>query len=69
MIFEPTLVLYQNLEVRSDLAPWVNGIYTVIGIAHDGTISGTEAGNCETTLTLLDTKVDANQSGITPARS
>jgi len=53
MIFEPSIVIGQSINLISTLAPWVNGIYKVTGFSHHGTISGAECANAITDLTLL----------------
>lgn len=52
MLFEPTLVVGQLLEIKSAVAPNFNGQYKVLGFTHDCLISGSEAGNRTTTVNL-----------------
>ncbi len=52
MLFEPTLVVGQLLEIKSKIAPNFNGQYKVLGFTHDCLISGAEAGNRTTTVNL-----------------
>lgn len=52
MLFEPSIVQQQAIEVLSDVLPWLNQRYRVIGITHSGTISPVETGKLITTLTL-----------------
>lgn len=52
MLFEPTLVVGQLLEIKSKVAPNFNGQYKVLGFTHDCLISGSEAGTRTTTVNL-----------------
>lgn len=52
MLFEPTLVVGQLLEIKSAVAPNFNGQYKVLGFTHDCLISGSEAGSRTTTVNL-----------------
>lgn len=52
VIFEPRAKVGQIVEINS-LAREYNGIYKVNGVKHDGMISGAEAGDAETTLSLF----------------
>lgn len=54
-LFEPQFTIGQSLNLKSSLAPWVNGPYKVIGLHHSGTISGVESGDARTGLSLLST--------------
>ncbi len=53
MIFEPQIRLAQAIELISDTAPFMNNIYKVVGISHQGVISPRESGNLITTVTLF----------------
>lgn len=67
MLFEPTLVVGQLLEVRSKIQPEYNGQYKVLGFTHDCLISPTQAGQRITTVDLwiapLLTGTDINVTG------
>lgn len=52
MLFEPTLIVGQLLEVKSNIAPIYNGQYKVLGFTHDCLISPTQAGTRITTVDL-----------------
>lgn len=52
MLFEPSLIVGQLLEIKSGVAPNFNGQYKVVGFTHDCTISGAEAGTRTTTVNL-----------------
>lgn len=52
MLFEPTLLVGQLLEIKSSVAPIFNGQYKVIGFTHDCLISGAQAGTRITTVNL-----------------
>jgi hypothetical protein len=52
MLFEPSLIVGQLLEIKSETAPIFNGQYKVLGFTHNCTISGSEAGNRTTTVSL-----------------
>lgn len=52
MLFEPTLILGQLLEINSRVATQFNGQFKVIGFTHSGTISPTQGGQRITTATL-----------------
>lgn len=53
IIFEPTIVIGQLIEIQSQLNPLFNGTYKVFGIKHSGTISGAVSAQCKTTLQLM----------------
>lgn len=67
MLFEPTLIVGQLLEIKSAIAPQYNGQYKVLGFTHDCLISPTQAGQRITTVDLwiapLLTSTDINISG------
>lgn len=52
MLFEPTLVVGQLLEIKSKVAPNFNGQYKVLGFTHDCLISASEAGTRTTMVNL-----------------
>lgn len=52
MLFEPSLIVGQLLEIKSETAPIFNGQYKVLGFTHNCTISGSEAGTRTTTVSL-----------------
>lgn len=52
MLFEPSLIVGQLLEIKSETAPIFNGQYKVLGFTHNCTISGSEAGQRITTVNL-----------------
>ena len=53
MLFEPRIQLNQQLEVRSEVAPDLNGKYRLQVISHRGIISGAKDGGVITALGLL----------------
>ena len=52
MLFEPTLIVGQLLEIKSRIQPVYNGQYKVLGFTHDCLISPTQAGQRITTVEL-----------------
>ena len=52
MLFEPTLIVGQLLEIRSKINDIYNGQYKVLGFTHDCLISPTQAGSRTTTVEL-----------------
>ena len=52
MLFEPTLIVGQLMEIRSKIMPEYNGQFKVIGFTHDCTISPTQSGSRTTTIDL-----------------
>lgn len=52
MLFEPSLIVGQLLEIQSNIEPAYNGQYKVIGFNHDCMISPTQAGQRITTVEL-----------------
>lgn len=52
MLFEPRIKLCQAIELQSESLVWFNGIYKVVAIEHQGTISPVECGALTTRLTL-----------------
>lgn len=58
LLFEPRVVLGQQISLTSQTVPYLNGTYKIIGIQHDGTISGAVGGRLRTTLSLfIGTKI------------
>jgi hypothetical protein len=55
-LFEPNFVIGQPLTLNSKLSPWVNGLYKIVGLHHNGTISGVESGDARTDLSLLSSR-------------
>lgn len=53
MIFEPRLTIGQFVEIKSEINPAYNGQYKIVGITHDGTISGAISDDLKTTLQLF----------------
>lgn len=53
MLFEPTLLVGQLLEIGSAVSPNFNGQFKVIGFTHDCLISGTQAGSRTTSVDLF----------------
>ena len=53
MIFEPSIVLGQELELVSQKLPYLNQTYKVLGVSHDGIISGAKGGSMITRLELF----------------
>lgn len=52
MLFEPSLIIGQLLEISSTISPNYNGQYKVLGFSHDCLISGSQAGERTTTVNL-----------------
>lgn len=52
-IFEPRIVMGQLLGIKSDIASEFDGQYKVIGVKHQGVISGAVGGECKSTFELL----------------
>lgn len=50
MIFEPGLKIGQAVEVRSYTLPFLNNIYKITGLTHNGVISPVESGKLTTTV-------------------
>lgn len=53
MIFEPRLVIGQGVDLASSSEKNYNGTYKVVGLSHSGVISGSQAGECTTAVSLL----------------
>lgn len=52
-LFEPKIIMGQLLEISSDVAPVFDGQYKVIGLTHQGVISGSVGGELNSTFNLL----------------
>lgn len=52
MLFEPSLITGQLLEIKSGVQPSFNGQYKVMGFTHDCLISGSQAGQRITNVNL-----------------
>lgn len=52
-LFEPRILMGQLIELQDTVAEEFNGTYKVIGVQHQGTISGAEGGRLQSTFTLL----------------
>lgn len=52
MLFEPTLIIGQLLEINSEIQPIFNGQFKVLGFTHDCLISPTQSGTRTTTVNL-----------------
>lgn len=52
MLFEPSLIVGQLLEIKSGVSPNFNGQFKVMGFTHDCLISGSQAGQRITTVNL-----------------
>lgn len=63
-VFEPAYNVGQPVKLLSTLNAAVNGEYTVIGICHEGTISGVESGDAITTLTLSQNAIGRSLSAL-----
>lgn len=53
MLFEPSLIVGQLLEIQSSVSPQFNGQFKVMGFTHDCTISEAQAGTRTTTVNLF----------------
>ena len=53
MLFEPSLIVGQLLEIKSGVQPDFNGQYKVMGFTHDCLISGAQAGKRTTNVNLF----------------
>ena len=52
MIFEPRLQIGQFVKLESQTETTFNGTYKVIGLQHNGVISGSQSGRCTTKVSL-----------------
>lgn len=58
-LFQPNFVLSQSIHLTSQLSPWINGTYKIIGMHHSGVISGVESGEARSDLSLLSSRAVA----------
>ena len=59
MLFEPRLELMQGIQVISEVARDINGVFRIASISHEGTISGAKDGGVITSVAL-----DGNANGF-----
>lgn len=52
-LFEPTIIIGEIVQLKSQVMPFYDGQYKVIGINHNGIISGAINGTCYTTFSLV----------------
>jgi hypothetical protein len=52
-IFEPRITVGQLISLKSTVEPTYNGQYKVVGVNHQGIISGAVGGNLESSFSLL----------------
>ena len=65
LMFEPRIQIQQLIEVKSSINPIWDGQYKVIGLKHQGTISGAVGGDLTTNLQLyIGDKVNGELKGI-----
>ena len=65
LMFEPRIQIQQLIEVKSSINPIWDGQYKVIGLRHQGTISGAVGGDLTTNLQLyIGDKVNGELKGI-----
>lgn len=55
-LFEPRIIIGQIIELQSSILPLYNGQYKVVGMQHQGTISGAVGGQCISRFNLLLTQ-------------
>lgn len=53
VVFEPRLMVGQQILLQSKTVPYLNGFYKVLGVSHDGTISGSKSGSMITNVSLF----------------
>lgn len=53
MIFEPTILVGQMINLRSTTLPYLNGAYKIVNFTHEGTISGSTCGQLSTKIDLF----------------
>lgn len=53
MVFEPRIKVGQRIVIDSETSPQFNGTYKIMGLAHDGKISGAISGKLTTKLDLF----------------
>lgn len=52
-IFEPRIIIGQQIEILSETVPYLSGSYKILGVSHDGVISGAKGGSMITTIDLF----------------
>ena len=52
-MIEPKIIIGQLLQIESQINQFYNGQFKVVGISHNGIISGAVNGQCITTLQLF----------------
>lgn len=55
-LLEPRILMGQFAKLESDILPVFNGVYSVVSVKHEGTISGAVGGECKSTFGLLVTE-------------
>lgn len=53
IVFDPRFILGQQVALISQDLPYLNGVYKILGVNHEGTISGAKCGSMITTLDLF----------------
>lgn len=56
-LFEPRVIMGQNVNVKSDVNPAYNGVYKVLGVTHQGVISGAVNGRLVSIFNLNNNKL------------
>lgn len=56
-LFEPRVIMGQNITLKSTITPQYNGVYKVLGTTHQGIISGAVNGRLVTILSLNNNKL------------
>lgn len=67
MVFEPTLVVGQQVTLKTSSQKMFNGQYKIIGINHMGVISDAVSGKCQTMVSLFNYKKNAELVGQIPS--
>ena len=52
-IFEPRVIVGQWIEIKSSTLPYLNGTFKILGVSHDGIISGSKCGSMITSIDLF----------------
>lgn len=52
-IFEPRVMVGQWIEIQSSSTPYLNGTYKILGVSHDGVISGAKGASMITSIDLF----------------
>lgn len=55
-LLEPRILMGQFAKLESDILPVFNGVYSVVSVKHEGTISGAVGGECKSTFGLFVTE-------------